>query len=63
MHNRPGHCVGGRRAGGAVCACETGVRVQLAVCMVCGCVAMYVVLCMGGLCMVCVIGTCVAVYV
>lgn len=40
-----------------------GVRVQLAVCMVCGCVAMYVVLCMGGLCMVCVIGTCVAVYV
>lgn len=40
-----------------------GVRVQLAVCMVCGCVAMHVVLCMGGLCMVCVIGTCVAVYV
>lgn len=40
-----------------------GVSVQLRVCMVCGGVAMYMVLCMGGLCMVCVIGTCVAVQV
>ena len=57
-------CVGQRWGHEGVCACETVWWESIA-----GCVydvwlySHVLVLCMGGLCMVCMIGTCVAVYV